>query len=87
MTLTPKEKAKQLVDKFRNEFKWVEIDHNVDLYRDTRQCALILVNEILNVLYSVQNRDRVGFEYLGDIVDGHELSDFFEQIQNDLTNP
>lgn len=43
MTLTPKETAKQLLDKFRNEFKWVEIDHNVDLYRDIRQCTLIAV--------------------------------------------
>ena len=45
--MTPKEKAVELVSKFRNEFKWVEEYHNVDLYRDTRQCALIAVDEIL----------------------------------------
>ena len=45
--MTPKEKAKELVDKFRNELNWVEKDHDVDLYRDTRQCALIAVDEIL----------------------------------------
>tara|TARA_R110000772_G_scaffold217404_5_gene327838 strand:+ start:1478 stop:1702 length:225 start_codon:yes stop_codon:yes gene_type:complete len=38
-------KAKELVKKFRNEFKWVETDFPVDLYRDTKQCALICVDE------------------------------------------
>lgn len=56
--MTPKEKAVELVGRFRNEFKWVEKDHNVDLYRDTRQCALIAVAEITKELtYSTQ------FEY------------------------
>jgi hypothetical protein len=48
--MTAKKKAKELVDKFRNEFTWVEKDHNVDLYRDTRQCALITVDEIIKVI-------------------------------------
>lgn len=48
--MTPKEKAKELFDKFRKEFDWVERDYPIDLYRDTRQCALIAVDEILNVV-------------------------------------
>jgi hypothetical protein len=48
--MTPKEKAKELVEKFRNEFNWVEKDHNVDLYRDTRQCALIAVDELIEAI-------------------------------------
>lgn len=51
--MTPKEKAEELVNKFRNEFNWIEKDHDVDLYRDTRQCALIAVDEILS------NRERI----------------------------
>ena len=47
MIPTPEEKAKELVDKFRNEFKWVEKDFPVDLYRDAKQCALICVDEII----------------------------------------
>jgi hypothetical protein len=47
--MTPKKKAKELVDKFINEFIWVEKDYNVDLYRDSKQCALIAVDEILKV--------------------------------------
>jgi hypothetical protein len=46
--MTPKEKAEELVDKFRNELKWVELDYPIDLYRDTKQCALIAVDEILS---------------------------------------
>ena len=49
--MTPQEKAKELVDKFRNEFNWVEKDHDVDLYRDTKQCALIAVDEILKITW------------------------------------
>jgi hypothetical protein len=45
--MTPQEKAIELVSKFRNEFEWVEKDHNVDLYRDTKQCALIAVDELI----------------------------------------
>ena len=45
--MTPKEKAKKLVDKFRKEFDWVERDYSIDLYRDTKQCALIAVDELI----------------------------------------
>jgi hypothetical protein len=59
--MTPKEKAKELVDKFRKEFDWVESDYAIDLYRDTRQCALIVVDEIIelcefDVIYDVLNQ-------------------------------
>jgi predicted transcriptional regulator len=45
--MTAKEKAKELVDKFRKEFDWVESQYAIDLYRDTRQCALIAVDEMV----------------------------------------
>ena len=47
--MTPKEKAKELVDRYRNELSWIESDHRVDLYRDAKQCAIICVGEILKV--------------------------------------
>jgi hypothetical protein len=46
--MTPKEKAEELVEKINNELKWIEIDYQIDLYRDVKQCALIAVDEILN---------------------------------------
>jgi hypothetical protein len=59
--MTPKETAQELVDKFRKEFDWVESDYAVDLYRDTRQCALIAVDVIIeqcefDVIYDVLNQ-------------------------------
>jgi predicted transcriptional regulator len=43
----PKDYAKELVDKFRKEFDWVESQYAIDLYRDTRQCAIIAVDEMI----------------------------------------
>jgi hypothetical protein len=59
--MTPKETAQELVDKFRKEFDWVESDYAVDLYRDTRQCAIIAVDVIIeqcefDVIYDVLNQ-------------------------------
>jgi hypothetical protein len=46
--MTPKEKAKELVEKINNELNWIEIDYQIDLYRDVKQCALIAVDEIIS---------------------------------------
>jgi hypothetical protein len=46
--MSPREKAIELVDKFKDEFNWVEKDYNVDLYREAKQCALIAVDEIID---------------------------------------
>jgi flavodoxin len=45
--MTPQEKAKELVEKINNELNWIEIDYQIDLYRDVKQCALIAVDEII----------------------------------------
>jgi hypothetical protein len=56
--MTPKEKAKELVDRFRKEFNWVESDYDIDLYRDTRQCAIIAVDEICKLRLNIgQHRE------------------------------
>jgi hypothetical protein len=47
--MAPKEKAEELVEKINNELKWIEIDYQIDLYRDVKQCALIAVDEILKL--------------------------------------
>jgi hypothetical protein len=43
--MTPKEKAKELVDKYYHLFS-VELENTIDL-REDKQCALIAVDEIL----------------------------------------
>jgi len=45
--ITPQKKAEEFLDKFRKEFDWVESQYAIDLYRDTRQCALIAIDEII----------------------------------------
>jgi hypothetical protein len=45
----PEEKATELINKFRNEYAWVETDYKADLYRDAKQCAKICVEEILKL--------------------------------------
>jgi hypothetical protein len=94
---TPKEKANELVDKFRNEFKWVEKDHHVDLYRDARQCALIAVDEIKAIyegmhkpeyasfdIYEPYNYTLEGHEGVGK--NGYEMQDYWEQVKTEITN-
>jgi len=44
--LTPEEKAKELVNKYYHLFS-VELENTID-YREAKQCALILVDEIIN---------------------------------------
>jgi len=47
--MTPKQKAKQLIDKFESH-SFMDIDMRISSYESAKQCALIAVDEILNVL-------------------------------------
>jgi hypothetical protein len=76
--MTPKEKAKELVSKFRNEFEWVEKDHNVDLYRDTKQCALIAVDEIEQALTDYGRGDSLQLQNMDS-----EFR-FWEQVEKEI---
>jgi len=55
--MTPKEKAEELVDKFM-DYTGFEIDENNNMSNvfSAKQCALIAVDEILNLL-PLANRD------------------------------
>ena len=49
--MTPKNKAKELVDKFKyNTRAWNETNGWKDCFYNAKQCALIAVNEILNLM-------------------------------------
>ncbi len=43
--MTPKEKARELVDKYYHLFS-VELENTID-YREAKQCALIAVDEVI----------------------------------------
>ena len=77
--MSPKEKTKELVDMFRKEFNWLESDYNIDLYRDTRQCALIAVNEIYKL------RLNIG-QHLQTDEDMENYYSYWEQVKIEINN-
>ena len=70
--MTPKEKAEELVYEFRKQFDWLESDYSIDLYRDTRQCALIAVDEILDLIITIYDYDR------------EQLDPYWKQVKQEL---
>jgi galactokinase/mevalonate kinase-like predicted kinase len=74
--MTPKEKAIQLIDKFKpHAHFWVhdlgrQKDYDIEQLENAKECALILVNEILN---------NDGFTQF----DEH-LTDYWQQVKQEL---
>ena len=61
--MTPKEKAIELIDKM---YDAMDIQDG-DLWKSTKQCALIAVDEILNELDSI--RDITGSSFVLGVID------------------
>lgn len=86
---SPKEKAKELIDKFTHEFSWLEKDFPVDLYRDVKQCALIAVEEKIDTAKELFNTYGIGF--LGSATVRHDIEkwkyyDFLQKIKEEIDN-
>jgi hypothetical protein len=47
--MKPKEKAEELIDKFEN-YSFMDIDKKISSFNSAKQCALIAVDEIRNIL-------------------------------------
>jgi hypothetical protein len=77
--MTPIEKAKELVDKFRKELKWVELDYPVDLYRDMKQCTLIAVDEIIESQPSV-----ILVSIDGDETEYMDKKQYWQQVRTEI---
>ena len=73
--MTPKEKANELFHKFKREINWIEIDYNVDLYRDAKQCALIAVEELIR---ETKLHDKTIFE--------HGRTAFWNEVKKEIEN-
>ena len=69
--MTPKEKAQELVDKFRNEILSFLGDRIKD--QNAKQCALVAVDEILNHHHQSQGLYRID-RY------------FWEQVKQEIQN-
>ena len=79
--MTPKEKAIELLEKINNELNWIEIDYQIDLYRDVKQCALIAVDEIIN-----SNPYKLSLE--GKFLTEHITYDinFWKEVKKEIEN-
>jgi hypothetical protein len=55
--MTPKEKAKELVNRYMNLNKVKLSDYSVIYTPTAKQCALIAVDEILNVLWHTHKNE------------------------------
>jgi hypothetical protein len=65
--MTPKEKAEELVDKFEN-YSFMDIDKRISSFNSAKQCALIAVDEICEILEDngltfIDYHDRTTIEY------------------------
>ena len=64
--MTPKEKAKQLIDKYQ----FVYIQHYTSMF-EVKQCALIAVDELIEALHEHHWQNRLIIDYWNEVK--HEL--------------
>lgn len=72
--MTPKGKAKELVDKYYYLFS-VELENTID-YRESKQCALIVVDELMK--YAENSY------YNKDLIKGAKL--YFQEVKQEIEN-
>ena len=77
--MTPKEKAKELVEKF---IPYTRVFHEVlgweDYIDSAKQCALIAVDEIINSNYKNTLND-LGYRYTV-----NELNDYWQEVKQEI---
>ena len=61
--MTPKEKANELVDKMFDVDYFDDYEESTMIYKHAKQCALIAVNEMLDVL----NQLTLEYEYWAEV--------------------
>ncbi len=61
--MTPKQKAKYLVDKFMNVSSNKMSDHSRMYFPTAKECALISVNELSEATYLLVNKNQLFLEY------------------------
>ena len=56
--MTPKEKAKELIEKYQ----FIYIPHYTSMF-EVKECALIVVDEIINDNPNIYDSDRLNYKY------------------------
>ena len=79
--MTPKEKAKELVDKFlKHNTVWIDDENYYYSEKKSKQCALIAVDEILNVIpYSIMDTHK-GEVYFYE----NDERNYFEEVKKEI---
>jgi hypothetical protein len=80
--MTPKEKAKELFDKF---IPLVDIDvrdSNSEI-NNAKQCALIAVDEIWNYVAVIEQHETADFAFGGSF-DGDEYFKYLQQVKQEI---
>jgi hypothetical protein len=73
--MTPKEKAKELVDKFMN------CDNMIFLTEGARECALIAVDEIIKSFYLNTGSDIIGNHVINFAI---RESDYWQDVKREI---
>jgi hypothetical protein len=90
MTQSPKEYAIELVDKYVDAY-FSKHDFNLPLTSIpvkelARQCALIDTQGKIDLLESIQDRDKVGFQFDNTVLDGWELTEYYQEVLKEIQN-
>ena len=86
MELTPKEKAKELIEKFKpHSHFWVhdfghKKDYDIEQLENAVECALIAVDEIINSSPSLPILSDAG-NFVSDI---EESTEFWQEVKEEL---
>ena len=77
--MTHIEKAKDLCKKYLSVL-------NSHFSEEAKECALIDLQNQLNMLYSLHKPEYTTFSIDGVVYDGYELINFYEEVKNEIEN-
>lgn len=92
--MKPKEKAQELVSKFKDHVNPYigsgmlsnTHDDNAILFQ-SKQCALILVDEILNLIETLHKPEYCSFySSEEDVKDGYEVIAYWQEVRTEIEN-
>ena len=85
--MTPKEKAKELINKYLPYADGVERqedeDQIIEHYENAKQCALIAVDEMLNYVSVIERHETADCAFGGSF-DGDEYFKFLQQVKTEI---
>jgi hypothetical protein len=81
--MTPKEKAKKIVDRHCSVIQSWNLDSNFSLFYISKQCALIAVDEILNYLGIIEQNETSDFSF-GGSYQGDDYFKYWQEVKHEI---